>query len=260
MNYQKSILLPLFLVSIYCFGSELKGIDEVKDALGVEIITDTTFHGTWTSVSYDKIQDTVRIINYLNLLLVEYGKYPKGYLHNVSVEKIILCDNLIYYGQKRAAIPDPYKKALYLEIDSNNTKNYLIHVMHHELHHCTEYSLYNDMYYKWEEWEKINISNFKYGKGGGSAYEGSNKKIDWYDMSHPVEGFVNLYSTTGEEEDRSEIVALIMNDDERYLLFKYCKDDLRLRRKVKLVLTELDKVIDAQSKYWDEKMDKIGED
>ena len=254
VKYRLLVLLICFFVSAHCFGAQLEIVEEVKKSLNVEIITDTTFHGTWSVVAYEKTEDTARFENYLSMLLFEFSKYPSGYLHNARVDKIIICDNLFYGDQNRAAVPDPYMDALYLACDSKYSENYLIHVMHHELNHSTEYALYRDMYYKWKKWTQNNSKDFTYGNGGASAYEEGNREINWYGLSHPAEGFVNLYSTTGQEEDRSEIVALIMNDNERHFLFEYCAIDRRLKSKVKLILTQMDKVTGTECNYWEEKM------
>lgn len=115
--------------------------------------------------------------------------------------------------------------------------------MHHELHHSTEYALFKDMFFKWDKWARKNKRKFDYGKGGEIAYHDENKNIDYYTINHPQKGFVNLYSTMGQEEDRCEIVSLIMNDNERPLLIEFCKKDRRLKKKVKLISRKMNQVI-----------------
>ncbi len=249
MSFKTINLVLIFFIPSFCEASSSK---EIEQEIGVEIIVDTSFQGTWGSVSYKKVIDTVRIKNYLDILLIEYSKYPKGYLNKASVQKIIICDSLIISGQKRAAIPDPYKGALYLEIDSTYSKNYLIHVMHHELHHCAEYSLFGNMYHKWRKWNKKNNRKFNYGNGGVEAYTNDSTYINYYSMNHPKKGFVNLYSTLGAEEDRAEIVALIMNYNEQKILLDFAKQDRVLKRKVKLILKEMNMVNKAKFITWKE--------
>lgn len=249
MGLKIILLFSILFISSFCEASSLK---EIERKIGVEIIFDTSFQGTWESVTYKKVLDTVLIQNYLDILLVEYSKYPKGYLNKARVNKIIICDSLIINGQRRAAIPDPKKNALYLEINSSYSKNYLIHVMHHELHHCAEYSLYGNMYYNWKKWNKKNKVKFRYGFGGANAYKEENSHINYYSMSHPEKGFVNLYSMLGTEEDRSEILALIMNYEERKKLLEFVETDRILKRKVKLIIKEINTIAETKFISWKE--------
>lgn len=247
-------------ISLHSFNSSAswKTIkEEIESELDVVIITDTSFHGTWPEVKYDSIVDTVALEQYLILMQREYAKYPDRFFYNIGISKIIIGQNLLYAGQNRAAIPDPYAGAVYFEIKPSYDDNYLVHVLHHELHHCTEYAIWQNMYYRWKKWSRVNRCWFKYGNGGASAYEGENRYIDWYSFIHPKKGFLNLYSTTGEEEDRCEVFALIMTDSERHYLLDYCKKDRLLRKKVKLMLGILSFISEEENAYWDQKMNVI---
>lgn len=257
MSIRALLIILLSLQTINCFASKIAQIDEVEKLFGFQVILDSNFQSIWPSVSYKGIDDTTRIINYLEVLLKEYSKYPNSYFQCINIEKIIICDNLLIDNQKRAAIPDPYKNALFLAIDTSYSQEYLIYVMHHELHHSTEFFLYESMYYNSDIWNKFNKRRFKYGNGGQVAYKDSSKNVNWSSLSHPTKGFVNLYSTLGQEEDRSEIIALIMQDSKREILIKYCKRDRRLRKKVKFLINELNGIIDSPSNYWNIKMANI---
>ena len=67
-------------------------------------------------------------------------------------------------------------------------------------------------------------------------------------MDNPIPGFVNLYSALGQEEDRSEIFALMMSDIERPILTKICKEDPVVRAKVKVMAKKTSKSIRKGSK------------
>jgi hypothetical protein len=69
------------------------------------------------------------------------------------------------------------------------------------------------MSYKWRKWKRTNIVFFRYLGEGQMAYD--KKQIDWYSPVHPRKGFLNLYSTTAQEEDRCELMAFIMCDEEQ---------------------------------------------
>lgn len=241
-------------LSIHSLASWNKLKIEIEQNLNVTIIIDTSFHSTWEEVRYDSISDTVALNKYLQLLHFEYSKYPAHFFSNIGISNIVICQDLFYAGQNRAAIPDPYVNAIYLEVKDNYSEDYLIHVMHHELHHCTEYAIWKNMYHRWRKWSKANRFWFKYGQGGAATYEGENTKIDWYSFIHPKKGFLNLYATTGEEEDRCEVFALIMSDKERHFLIDICDRDRLLRKKVKLMLGILSGISGAENSYWDQKM------
>ena len=253
INMNRAYILTLcLLLFLFTKGypNKSRWVTQVEEAFDVEIVLDTNFEGTWKSVSYDEVSDTSRIQEYLQLLLVEYQKYPTGYLNHAHVHKLIICKNLRFQNQLRAAIPDPHEKALYLGIDTMYPQNYLIHVMHHELHHSAEYYLYGNMYHKWKKWSRKNDKDFEYGEGGASAYGKVDNGINYYALSHPRVGFLNIYGTTGEEEDRCEMVACIMNDPERKVLLSYCKEDKRLKRKAKLAIRQMNSVSGEKFITW----------
>ena len=244
-------------LSFHSLASWNKIKNEIEQSLNVTIIIDTSFHGTWEEVRYDSISDTLALNNYLQLLHLEYAKYPANFFSNIGISKIVICQDLFYAGQNRAAIPDPYANAVYLEIKDSYSEDYLIHVMHHELHHCTEYAIWQNMYHRWGKWSRANRFWFRYGQGGAATYEGENTQIDWYSFIHPKKGFLNRYSTTGEEEDRCEVFSLIMSDKERHFLINFCKKDRLLRKKVKLILSILRDISEAENSYWDQQMHEI---
>lgn len=219
--------------------------------LSVALVYQQKVNDSWNNVHYDYCMDSVETLNYLQLLHAQYLKYPKGYFHKARVDTIVLCKNLSYGPQNRAAIPDPYKGYLFLAIDgayNNHTKEYLIYVMHHELQHCTEYAIWNNMYYRWKAWQKANPCFFRYGHGGVTAY--SKLDIDWGGMTHPRKGLINLYATTGQEEDRSELMAILMTETEHASLLQLAKRDRRLRKKLDLLVELLNDFTGTTDSFW----------
>lgn len=249
----KKVHLLLFLSVFLTFQNGYSTHQLIKQfelEMGLQIVLDTHFTDSWKSVDYLQIQDTVRLNNYLSILYDEYSKYPSSYFVDISVKTIVVCEGLKFIGQFRAAIPDPFQSTLLLSTNINYSKEYLIHVMHHELHHMTEYAIFGNMYFKWNKWNRKNKNKFKYGNGGVEAYKVENKYIDYYALNNPIPGFINLYSTTGQEEDRCEIVSLLMHDVEKQLLIKHLRDDRRLRRKTKLALKMLNSVSETEFLSW----------
>lgn len=246
------ILLVIFLCARMLSASRTDSLAiAIGEQLGVTIAYAEVVPSIWTEVNYQPCTDSMALYKYLLVLQKEYAKYPKGYFKAAGVHTIALGLQLRFDAQNRAAIPDPYKNVLYLSIEGSSayaTPLYLVHVMHHELHHCAEYMLWKDMYYKWRTWKKTNRCFFKYGPGGEKAYH--QRSVNWGGLTHPKKGFVNLYATMGQEEDRSEIVALLMTDEEYGYLKKFMKTDRFLRRKVKLMIETLNTLSGTTDAYW----------
>jgi hypothetical protein len=89
------------------------------------------------------------------------------------------------------------------------------------------------MTYDWCDWMLLNTEGFNYGCGGASAYaDAIERYIDVYSPTNPRKGFVNLYSLTGDEEDRAELLAYILTDFERPMLISLLKKDEILKQKI----------------------------
>ncbi|MGB3467066.1 MAG: putative zinc-binding metallopeptidase [Cyclobacteriaceae bacterium] len=235
--------------SVYASGSLSEDIDRIEEKLQVSIVVDETLEGTWKEVTYQLSSDTVALQEYLLLLEQEYAKYPVGYFTKIGVRTLVVCDKLKLNEQERAAVPDPYQGILFLSIGfRDNNSTYQIHVMHHELHHCAEYYHWNTMSYDWDSWTMTNLPAFAYRGSGASAYE--DPSVDWYSISKPTEGFVNLYSTTAAEEDRAELVAIIMTENEKKQLDAYLEKDLILQQKVLLIKVLLTEISGEENSYW----------
>src|SRR4051812_5004029 len=207
-------IIPFFLLSLSGFarGTDTL-ISQIEAQLGVKITYDQPAADEWETVTFSYCTDSTELRNYPRMLKREYLKYPPGFFSRVGVKKIVLGRQMYYEKQNRAAVPDPYNNTLFLSINGaqgDSDSVYLIHVMHHELNHLTEYAMWQSMFYRWPDWEDVNRRFFRYDPGGGTkAYE--DLSVDWYSMCHPKKGFFNRYSLMGEEEDRSEVISLIMS-------------------------------------------------
>lgn len=249
-DLRKIILLwSLILVYVHCSGQSNSNnenkIQSINEALQIELLFDCFAPDSWNSLTYNSVDPKEPKFNlYLELLLKEYKKYPSGYLPNSSITKIVLVKDLKFKGQSRAAVPDPNRQQLFLSINGAfgiSSQRYLSHVMHHELHHCTEYTLWKSMTYDWCEWIELNKGDFEYGDGGASAYaEYVNKGTDFYSPGNPYPGFINRYAMTGDEEDRAELMAFIMTDAERPMLESFLRKDAILKRKIDLLKSLLE--------------------
>lgn len=260
MNYELQVsgfkfwAIVAFLLSTFNLSAaEISTIQSFETKFNIQIITSDTFHSTYEMVKFEEVQNEAQINDYIsNILIPEFDKYPVSYFENIGLKKILLCQKLYVEDQNRAAVPDPFKNTLLLALDSIYFKEYLIHVLHHELHHITEFALWQDMFYVWKKWERKNTKTFQYSNGSYEAYE--NQNINWYQINNPKTGFVNLYSTLSAEEDRCEIVALIMTDSERKYLQNFIETDKILKQKVNISLKTLTKISKEKLKYWKAKL------
>jgi len=237
MKILRHSLFALFLFAGSLFSQEYIDIEsQIENDYGIDIIYDMAVQDTWSSVYYDICDSEEDLTRYMNILSDEISKYPYDYFELIGISQLVLGNNLAFSNQARAAIPDPYASTLYYSINGAygaQDEIYLTHVFHHELHHCTEYSIWGDMYFDWDDWMLLNIDGFVYGDGGASTY--ADTVTDYYSPGHPAEGFVNLYSMSGDEEDRCEIVAFIMTDAESAQVLELCKTDARLDKKVEML-------------------------
>lgn len=248
--YKASIIMFIFLcLGFQAFSSVYSEIERIEQKLGVRVAVSFPVIGSWDVLRYQICSDSSILIPYLRLMEREYSKYPKGYFSKIGIRTIAIGKELMINGQVRAAIPDPYKGVLFLSVDKpGDSETYQVHVMHHELHHCAEYRYWNSMNYHWDSWSDVNNATFNYQGSGASAYNDSS--VDWYSINRPFEGFINMYSTTAQEEDRAEIVAIIMTDDEKPLLEKFLQNDVVLQQKVLLVKILLTNISGEEDTYW----------
>jgi hypothetical protein len=215
-------------------------IRALGSAFQVEIRLGERVADTWNLVQYVTEYTDADAALYLDLLQGQLARYPKGYLKKAHAGTLVLGKDLAFQGQLRAAVPDPYRGVLYLSMNGaygTGGTGYLEHVFNHELHHCVEHALWGSMTWRWPEWARLNPAGFQYGSGGESAYQ--ELSIDWQALSLPREGFVSLYATTAEWEDRAEIAAALMGEDSRGTLSAMLPRDGVLKRKVELLVSVL---------------------
>lgn len=188
---------------------------------------------TWNKVTYDSLKGDEKEM-FTQLIIGFLSKYPADFFEKVSLKYIILCKDLHFGKDKRAAVPDNYKNQMYYSYSDDYEDYYIAHTVFHEMNHFAEFSVWNDYRYNWAAWKALYNGNRK---GGVTAYANSNI-VDYYSLGTGPPGFLNLYSTLGEEEDRSDIIAFFMNDlnNEHNEMMKMVKADPILQKKLKLML------------------------
>jgi hypothetical protein len=186
----------------------------------------------WNGVSYELL-DVWKRQYYSNLLLAEMAKYPNGFFNKIGLSTIVIGKNLKYKNVYRASVPDNYSHILFIGIRDDYTDVYLQHVFHHELNHYVEFSIWNNYRYDWDKWRSLFT-----GKGGGGelAYQGGEDK-NAINYNPNLSGFLNSYSTLGQEEDRSEIIAFFLTEIEKVMFIEKAKKDKLFYQKAVLLFT-----------------------
>lgn len=151
----------------------------------------------------------VELDRYIPIFVKEFSLYPKELVAKLGLKRIVLCENLAFAGQLRAAVPDWEHDTLYLDTSrGKSSRMYQVRVLHHELYHMIDFKD-DGLVYQDKEWSKLNAEGFKYGTGGALAQNtpGTGVATDQYP------GFINHYGTTGVEEDKAEVFAYMVADD-----------------------------------------------
>ncbi|TGK32378.1 hypothetical protein EHQ12_02640 [Leptospira gomenensis] len=210
----------------------------------IQFISDRIVPDSYGQVTYE-LASEAEISVYLNLLQGEIAKYPKGYWIKARAGKVVLGKNMMVGSQYRAAVPDAYQDVLYLSVNGQSgggTEDYLIHVIHHELNHNVDFAHFGDMRAVLPEWDVLNPADFKYGSGGVQAY--NDPEIPWSALNNPLSGFLDLYATLAQEEDRSEFAALLLGSEKEVdILHDICLQDQRVAAKSK-------KMIEIMNRFW----------
>ena len=166
---------------------------------------------------------------YTRLFTPEFSAYPPSLIRKSRLQRVILCRDLSYMGQRRNAIPDFEHNSLYLDVSRGaGNKVYLRQVIHHEFFHVIDYR------------DDGNLQPARQGLGGAPARPSSEgtapaaKSAQGFPetslLTSKYPGFLNHYSTTGVEEDKAEMFAnMIVN---RAYVDDRAKDDRVLKTKV----------------------------
>ena len=199
--------------------------EQFKNLISFEIYTDT-----WRLAAYEMLE-TERRQHYTNLLIQEMSKYPEDFFERIGLRTIALGRNLRFQNAFRAAVPDNYSGILFIGIRDDYSDDYFRHVFHHELNHFVEYHIWRDYRYDWDQWRVLFNGS---GGGGELAYQGGeDRNAITYNPNLP--GFLNNYSTLGQEEDRSEMTAFFLTENgNRQFLEKAKRDNLFYQKAVLL--------------------------
>ena len=183
--------------------------------------------------------------SYGPLLAQEFGLYPPELVKRVRLRRIVLCSQLAYDGQLRAAIPDFQHHTLFLDVARGAaTPLYQRRVIHHEFFHIVDLrddgKLYEDV-----TWSALNPEGFTYGRGGINA-QGDARMSLW---TEEYPGFLTLYGRTGVEEDKAELFSFLLMHPADVAARSADDECLRVKvERLRALLTGFEKRLDAN--FW----------
>jgi hypothetical protein len=195
--------------------------------LNVQIVNGTAFPEQLTSgVINGHAATRDAIERYAPLLEQELRLYPRALFARIGLRRIVLCQGLSFAGQLRGAVPDFGHNTYYLDVSRGiENTTYMRRVLHHDLFHIIDWRddgvLYGD-----PQWESLNAPGFHYGSGGKNAQNDSSMSV----LTEKLPGFLDRYATTGAEEDKAELFAMMMVDPA--YVHRRCEADAVLRAKV----------------------------
>jgi len=144
---------------------------------------------------------------------------------------------LAYDSQPRAAIPHFTDETLYLDAEvAHYDIPYLRKVIHHEFFHFFAYSIEGVIYEDKSGWTLLNPKDFKYGTGGVNMQ--SDGRVT---LPKLMPGFINEYSTSGQEEDKAEMFAYMVHDYN--YIFARSLDDVVLGQKNEIDETNCERLL-----------------
>ncbi len=153
--------------------------------------------------------DSEQVGRYLPLFFSEFNLYPPELVKKSGVTKIVLCSDLKYAGQKRAAYPGLVSGVMCYDVEQGSfSEVYQRSVIHHEYFHLLDYRDDQRLYVD-KHWETLNPEGFTYGIGGKNVQDDKTQSVTFDKL-----GFVNKYSTQGVEEDKAEMFAYLMTRPE----------------------------------------------
>ena len=236
------IISCLFL-SLACAGVSIAQPSDdrllaLQKKFGVEFSAVHIPVSTWgDSVQWRALEDTdsPALKRFAGLFSQEFSKYPVSFIKRSNLKNVVFVKKLTVFSQKRSAMPDYFKEVLYLDIyvgDYDST--YQKHIIHHEFYHMVEQEFNGNAYYKDPAWSALNAPGFQYGTGGKNARGSS-----MYPLTHPEDGFINLYSMSGLEEDKAELYATFFIPEEASKVNGWASEDRILKKKVDFMKTFL---------------------
>lgn len=195
-------------------------------ALTVDYETPTlpveTSHGAITGVRSNRRE----LSSYAELFVDEFRRYPAEAVAKTGIKRIVLCKDLAFAGEPRAAIPDYDHTVMYYDtVRAAYSAVYQRATIHHEFFHMIDWKD-DHRVYEDAAWSALNRAGFTYGK---KHVRGVDRSL-WGRLDDSLDGFLNRYAMTGVQEDKAEVFCYLMFDPGR--MAERGKSDPVMARKI----------------------------
>lgn len=149
-----------------------------------------------------------QMAKYGPLFQKEWSLYPASYVKKAVVHRIVFGIELAVDGQLRAAVPAFDGDTMYYDPERGSLNpSYQRSVIHHEFFHMVDWRM--KRLNPDAQWEKLNLTGFKYGSGGAKMQTGNVGAL-----TDQIPGFLTQYGTAAVEEDKAELFAHMIVDPE----------------------------------------------
>ena len=136
-------------------------------------------------------------------------QYPRPVLEAVRLQHIVLTRALTFRGRHTNGTMVSASGVMLMNTDTfrDATPREIERAIHHEIFHALDYADDGDL---WNDptWDALNAADFRYGGGGRTMQE--TKGAGAWDADR--EGFLTLYATSGNEEDKAETFSWMMTE------------------------------------------------
>jgi hypothetical protein len=264
--YVQQLTLKMIIVGVFCLIGLSSCAPDVLSPIGKDTelgsllssmtegysvpvrVTDLPGPALMMSFSPAEEADQAALTKYLKLFDEEFSKHPNDLIQASGLKQVAIVKNLVVSGQYRAAMPDLGRKILFLDfLRGASNPTYQRHVIHHEFYHIIEPAMNGNNTWKDPQWAALNEEGFEYGSGGADMQSNSSSGV----QNHPQPGFIDLYSTSGLEEDKAEIFGALFVASESAKMMEWAQTDEILANKIQYMKASLQqKAPDMDDAFW----------
>jgi hypothetical protein len=158
------------------------------------------YRDAWMKATYE-VLEAEKHEYYTNLILAEMAKYPDGFFDKIGLHTVVIGKNYKYNNVYRPGGADNYNHILFVSIRDA---------------------------YPWDQWRALTTDP----NGDQLGYGGEKDSINY---NPQLSGYITNYSTTGQWEDRSEIMAWFLTEyRNKFFIEKARNDELFCQKAVTL--------------------------
>lgn len=158
-------------------------------------------------------------------MAIAFARYPSSFRKAARLEHVAFCRVITYErgtDHGPAGLADPNTHRIYISVADFREEHHeavIEDAVHHEVFHLLDFETQGEHALADTEWKKLNPAGFVYAKGSEA-------------LARP-QGFVNVYATTNEMEDRASTFEYLMTRPDE--LCEMTAKDPALARKVRLI-------------------------